>query len=360
MSSLGAGGAERVISELANTWVNNSFDISFITYNETQADFYKLDDRINRIRIFYNANNTFGLFGKIIKNVNLIINLRTKLKSVRPNIIISFIDENNIITAISAINLKSKIIASERIDPFSYRINFWRSIIRPFVYKYLVDKVVVQTELIANKIKKKWKLDNLEIIPNQSRFSFSKCEIENLFVKRKPFILSVGRLNYQKGFDILIEAFYMISSEITNWSLIIIGEGKEFAILNHQIAELNMSSKITLLPNSDDISKWYSECGIFCLSSRFEGFPNVLLEAITCGAPSIAFDCPSGPKEILGADSKYGLLVDEIDALKLAKGLKKLILDSESRYIYSINGVQIAEKFSVNNINSMWLELFKD
>jgi len=173
---------------------------------------------------------------------------------------------------------------------------------------------------------------------------------------RKQEILALGRLVPQKGYDLLLEAWSLANKRLPDWFLRIVGEG---AMLE-ELKELAKKFKIGHCVVFDSFSEFpfmlYSECGIFVLSSRFEGLPFVLIEAMICGAPCISFDCPNGPREVIN-NGVNGLLVPSENVTALADTIVKLAKNQEMRQHLGENARKIAKFYSKETIADRWIQI---
>ncbi len=332
--SLGSGGAERVVSLLANYLVNK-YEVEIITFTKDES-FYKLDDRIvhTKLGIDFISKNKVSTIFNIFKRIKI---LSGYLKKSNPNVVISFMTHTNILSIIASKIANKKIIISERIayDFYGKKINF----IKNLAYRFS-NMLVVQTKNDAKfyNIKK-------DTIPNPLEI---KCQPS----KKENIILAVGRLNKQKGFDALIKIFSKID---TNWKLIIAGEGKE----RENLKKLIKKDNIFLIGNQKDIFSWYSKASIFVLSSKKEGFPNVLLEAMGCECACVSFDCPYGPSEII-ENGKNGVLIENQNREKFQQTLENLINDKKLRTNLSCEAVKVRDKYSIEKIARKWENVIKE
>ncbi len=177
---------------------------------------------------------------------------------------------------------------------------------------------------------------------------------DSLVDKDKRIILASGRMHKYKQFDLLIRAFNAIKDHHTQWELVILGEGEERLELKRLVYELEMSNRINLPGSVGNISEWYERADLFVLSSSVEGFPNVLLEAMTYGIPCVSFDCDTGPRDMI-QNGINGLLVNPSEKeLGLENALRKLISDKNLRVNISKNATLLREKYSVDNIMKQW------
>lgn len=171
-------------------------------------------------------------------------------------------------------------------------------------------------------------------------------------------VLAVGRLKTQKGFDRLIKAWALVHPMHPTWSLKIVGSGSKEKALRRLVAQLHLERCIELVPHTPSITEQYASAAIFALSSRYEGFVLVLLEALASGLPAVAFDVPGGPRELL-EDSEAGLLVEDGDINAYAEALSRLIANPELRYKMRENGLIKAQEYTPEKIMKKW-EAFLD
>jgi glycosyltransferase involved in cell wall biosynthesis len=173
---------------------------------------------------------------------------------------------------------------------------------------------------------------------------------------RRKEVLAMGRLSNVKGFDLLLAAWSVASPKLPNWSLRIVGDGQLREQLVRLASGLGIEHRVTFAPFSDDPYSLYSECGIFVLSSRFEGLPFVLIEAMTCGAPCISFDCPNGPREVI-RNGVNGLLVPAENVDALASVIVRLGEDPVLRERLGNAARRVSRPFSEPRVAARWHEV---
>lgn len=222
----------------------------------------------------------------------------------------------------------------------------------------------IRSKLIVSLTKndaKNWpEFKRVEIIPNFS--NIKPCKPYDPDIRR---VIAVGRLMGQKGFDILIKAWESVARSHPDWKLDIYGTGRDKEMLQNMIDKSGLADKVTLCGLSDDMPMIYASGSIFVLSSRYEGFGLVLLEAMTCGVPCVSFDCPEGPSGII-TDGQDGILVpfrglsDAQRAEALAENISRLIGDRDMRLRMSEKAITKAATFSRDAIIDRWIELFND
>jgi glycosyltransferase involved in cell wall biosynthesis len=195
------------------------------------------------------------------------------------------------------------------------------------------------------------------VIPNAIRY---RCDLEALSGVvldnvRHPFVLAIGRLDRQKGLDLLLEAFSRSGLTGAGWSLVILGRGRELAALKQQAAVLGIANAVTFA-GFVEVGPWLAQADLFVLSSRFEGFPNALMEAMQMQRACISFDCPSGPSDLI-ENEQNGLLVPPQDVGALSEALKRLAADPALRSRLGAEAGKVSERFSHARIYGKWLTL---
>ncbi len=356
ISSLNGGGAERVMSILANYWAEAGQDVILITHAAGQ-DAYAVSERVRRVRLALQWNSAH-LRDALRHNVNRIRTLRHVIRESRPDIVISFLDITNVLTLISCFGSRFPVIISERTDPRQHRIGRLWILLRRWLYPR-ADAVVVQTPSVHQ-----WALTFLpsktvHTIPNPVLLPSFKRNSETVDGGEKRTVVAVGRLIIEKGHDLLIRAAALVLEKHPAWNLMIIGDGLERSSLEKLAADLGISHRICFQGYVKDPSSLLCQADLFVLASRYEGFPNALLEAMACGLPVISTDCPSGPREII-RDGVDGILVPAEDENALARAMDRLMADSVEREQLAARASEVIERFGVVKIMTMWEETLKE
>lgn len=358
--SLSSGGAERVTAMLANFWAHqNDVQVSVVTISGNNLDFYELDPNVKRFVLGLDEN-AFCVWNGIVNNYDRIIALRAILMDFKPDVAISMMSTANVILALAAKGTTIVTVGSERIYPPMLPLGKPWNLLRRWSYG-LLDVVVAQTQLSAQWIQSHTLARKVAVIPNPLVYPIpvSQPIIAPTLVgnSSKKRILAVGRLTYQKGFDLLLQAFHQVAKSYADWELVILGEGELRSELEQRITNLGLSEQVFLPGRVGNVGDWYASADIFVLSSRFEGFPNALLEAMASGVAVVSFDCETGPRDII-RHGRNGLLVNAEDVQGLAEAMAELMGDENLRKQLSENAIAVRDEFSIERIANEWEQLW--
>lgn len=347
--ALGSGGAERVLSMLANNWANNGYDIAIVTYDTTTKQFYETDNKITLINLDLSGGS---LLKKITNHPGRIIKFRRIINELKPDIVVSFIDRTNVMILMASFGLKIPVIVSERINPI-YNPGLIYSVLRKILYK-TASYVVVQNTEQEEKFKK---FSKTLIIPNPIDISaINSASSPNT---RQKTIIAAGRLVKQKGFDVLLESFRIFVENNPLWNLKIFGQGPEKTKLEKTIKKLNLEDKAQLAGKTNELWLEMKKASIFVLSSYFEGFPNVLIEAMACKCPVIATDCASSVRELI-INGENGFITPVGYSDLIAKNIEILTRDEKLRLKFSKNAYKTILEYDIKIICQRWEKIFKE
>lgn len=349
IGALTPGGAERVISNLSNSLIKD-FDVSIITFKKS-TPFYRLDDRVKVFSCFDKIDKPTSIFGSLKLNYNILKRIIAIIKNEQINLLIGFITSANIIATLAAKKNGIPCLISERNDPLKNDIpRFW-VVLRKLIYPKS-DHLIVQTEKVKTIYTNMLKHKNITVLPNPISSDLSRLRKND--VSREKIILTVGRLNNDKRQDKLIRAVSTI--KLDGWKVIIIGKGPNKKKLTNLISNLNLSDQIEILSNIKNIQDYYMKASIFVFTSKSEGFPNVLLEAMHFGLPCISTDCNYGPSDIITND-KDGFLVPVDDQEILVEKISELIKDSNLRNYLGKNAEKTSLNFTSDKVTTQWENL---
>ena len=334
IAGLEAGGAERVLSTLANAWVAEGHEVVLITYAPGGADFYPLDTRVRRLGLDMLRTVPHPLLG-LWRMATRVWRLRVCLRAERPTVVVSFTTSVNLETLMACRGLGLAVVVSERTEPARQVLDRVRRGLRQRLYPW-ADAVVVQSPAIAAWFQQAIPAARVTVIPNP----VATVEFPLAAAAGNRQIMALGRLVPLKGFDLLLRAFARSQAAALGWRLSIVGEGAERARLTALAGELGIGEWVSLPGLLGEPAREYARSPIFVLSSRYEGFPNALLEAMAHGCAVLSFACPSGPAAIVD-DGESGLLVAPEDVTALAAGLDRLLV-CEALRIRLGNGARLA------------------
>lgn len=346
IGTMSGGGAERVISVLANWFSKQDYKVSVITIIDDNISY-----ELNRnIKYYPNKKKNRG---KINRIVNRYIFTRNRLKDIKPDIIVSFTTEVNIYVLLASIGLNIKTIISERNDPIKDPPSKITRLIRKLVYRFS-DRFIFQTDDARNYFSKKIQR-NSNIIPNPL-----KPNLPDPFNgKRKNEFVTVARLSKQKNLKMLIDAFSLFSKNNSDFILKIYGEGPLRDELIEYINQKGLNQRIFLMGFEKDIHKKIIASKCFILTSNYEGISNSMIESLAIGLPTICTDCPAGGARMFIKNNVNGILVPVGDVQYLYKEMERVVNESGLLDILSTNSVRIRDELSEYKICAKWEEEIK-
>lgn len=355
--ALHGGGAERVVVNILKFIDRNKFKPVIVLFKKKGEFLPEISPDV-RLEV---------LDAKFIVPLRLM----RLLKREQPDVLVSFMWYTNFVVLSSRIlsRLKCRVIVNERSElSLSYKNQLkemLRRIIIHFLYRYS-DRIIANSSIMGFQLKKMLRRlpEKVAVIYNPvdiqmiSGMSFSEVE-HSWFKEKVPIIVSAGRLSVEKGFSYLLKSVSILATEGTDCRLVILGKGKEDDRLKSLASELGIKNKIAFLGFQENPYKYLANSTVFVLSSLYEGFPNVLLEAMALGVPSVATRCLTGPEEII-VDGVNGLLVPPADEKELADAIKRLLNDEDLRRRLGEAGRKRAEDFRVDKIVSQYEKVIED
>jgi len=306
--SLNGGGAERVMAGLTSRLQARGHWVTLVTLDDGRNDKHHVSSDVNRMALDV-MRESGSKVSAFINNLGRVQTLRRAIRSSQPDVLLSFCDATNVLTLLATYGSSFPVIVSERSDPAQQSMTWPWAALRPRLYRR-AERVVVLTDTVANSVAP-WCKHPPIVIPSAVDLP-SGVSDEPRNARDAKTLLGVGRLEYEKGFDRLVAAFGNVASKFPTWNLKIVGEGKLRPQLEQQIAALNLSDRIAFPGWTRPMGPVYQAADLFALTSRYEGFPSALLEAMAAGIAVIAVDCESGPRAIL-RNEMDGLLIPNED-----------------------------------------------
>ncbi len=353
--ALHGGGAERVAARLANLWAERGEQITIITLDTVESDVYRVDPRVKRIGLGLMGTSR-NVMTAIWNNRCRIAGLRKAIKTIQPDCVVGVTDQINVITLLACRRLKVPVVIAEHSDPRHQDMGRIWERLRRWSYPQAMA-IVVLTQSVAEHMRLRFGHVPIRVIANG--IAPPVHELHDGDEGRRKLVVAMGRLSAEKGFDRLIDAFAQVASPHDEWTLEIAGEGLERNDLQQRIDRQRLGDRVTLMGWVDEPETWLSQAAIFVLSSRYEGFPVSLLEAMSLGLAVISFDCDSGPREII-RHQVDGLLVRPGDVAGLAQAMQCLIDDPALRHRLGQAARNVVERFSPARFIEQWNAVLDD
>ena len=359
------GGQERTLIDKANYLVGKRHEVMFVTYEHEGPIAYQLDPLVQHVDINCHFFSIYQhpYYKRIIVAIKQKRIFRKKMKEILirfcPDVIVVAIpNTENFICDIVSVAKDIPIVIESHLAQ-GYEV-IKRGLIERWLYYYYSPlRAIRKAKLFVSLTKgdaacwQRYNVQNIKVIPNPVTLYSDYSSA----VKLKGRIICVGRLAPQKRFDRLVDAFNMIAAKYPDWYVDIFGDGEDKEKLQDLINVLGLSERINLMSTTNDIYDEYRQSQFFVMCSDFEGFGLVIVEAMACGIPVVATDCPFGPSEIID-DDKTGLLC-KMDAKDLAEKMEWMITHDEERSNMGIRAYEAAARYRKELIIPEWEEAYK-
>lgn len=359
-----SGGIERVLSNKTNYLVNLGYDISIITFRhpKDREPFFTFDNRIR----FYDLDlplDEYDIRSKKLRQI-FVDKLSILLNQIQPDITVAIGMELGFYTCLA--RDKSKKVLESHFSKYKRKLklvkldSYYLTRFIPFLYTYNQTKLIKRFDkyvVLTEEDKESWRgVDNIEVIPNALTF----IPDDKSLVESKN-VISVGRYTTQKGFDRLIDIWRIVSPKFPDWHLNIYGSGtdrkrKKLEVL---IEKYKLTDTVALKPPTSNIKREFLNSSVYAMTSRYEGLPMVLIEAMACGLPPVSYACKCGPRDVIN-EGEDGFLVEMGDKEKFAERLSLLMANEDTRKkmgkAASVNILRLSE----DNIMKKWITLFDE
>lgn len=345
VNSLVAGGAERVLILLANFFDQKGHTVRIITFNEPEV--FSANENIERIRLHHG-----NIKNHMIRSTKNLLSLYSKTSN-RPDILLPFMTETNLIGIIIGRFYKIKVVAAEHNNHLK-KIPWVGNFTRNYGYKFS-DALTVLTSF-DEKFYKEKKV-NTYIMPNPCTFPIFNEDKR----KREKIIIAVGDLNrfHHKGFDNMIPIVAPVLKNNPEWKLRLVGSGADgLKLLTKLVEEYDIVDQVIFEGYSNKVAELMRNAEIYLMTSRFEGLPMVILEAMSQGMACISFDCRTGPSDII-THQVDGIIVEDQNFDEMTKQLDILVKDSELRSRLSKKATKALDRFKIETIYQNYLDIFK-
>lgn len=356
--ALTAGGAERVCAAMANYWARNNNEVHIVINLSADArPFYELDKAIELVPLGI-CEHGGSVWGKMQNTWLWMRNFRRVVKTIRPDIVISYMHQTNVFTILGLLFTGTPVLACEHNYPKGEWAGWVWEGLRWGSYPF-ADSVVALTQsglrcFSSTVVKRGTAIPNAVTVPKE----FHGAALARVPEAARGVIFAMGRLTEQKGFDRLIEAFAIIAGKHPDWTLVIWGDGVLRKDLESLVREHKLGERVKLPGLTSEAYARMCEADLYVLSSRWEGWPMVVGEAMACGLPVISYDCQTGPAEIIKAGVN-GCLVPPDNVAALAETMEKLIEDPALRRRLAVNATAVVEHLGQEKIMQRWKELIE-
>lgn len=345
-----SGGTEKVTTLISNQLSQKDYQVSILSLVDGKDSFFPINSEIQ----------TYSLFSK---KISMRKNYFSAVSKIREFCIHHKVDTLIVVDSISCVftvpalmGLGIKHICWEH---FNLKVNLnsrFRDLGRWMASKWC-DHIVTLTERDKKFWEEKYKINSKNMLIAISNPNTSNIEDNKPLLDYKN-ILTVGRLTHQKGYDLLIEAWAKIAHSLPEWKITIVGIGEDEKMLKKMAKDHNVQQSIHFVGQQKNMDFFYRESSFFCMTSRFEGLPMVLLEAQSYGLPIIAFDCDTGPAELI--DESNGFLVSNECVDELASKIFTIAnMDKQLFEKMSEHTKVTIKKFSIANVIDKWLFVLK-
>ncbi len=356
--SLGGGGAERVLAWLAGRLDASGERVILVTFSDARSDVYPVPTSVTRVG-FNLLEDTTGVVSAVTGNAQRIRRLRGAIREYEPRCVLAFLTTANVTCLLACAGTDVPVFVAERNYPPQESLpRVWRWL-RVRTYRYAAG-VVAQTRRTGDWLEKHAGAVDVSVIANPTVHPVPITQPvvppRGVIAPDRSVILAAGRLVHAKGFDRLLEAFAAVATSLEGWDLVVLGEGDCRSQLESEVARLGLEARVHFPGRAGNVAEWYAHADLFVMSSRHEGYPNVLVEAMASGLPAIAMNCETGPAELI-RNNVNGMLTPTDDVGALSEALLTLAHDPDRRTALGAAACEVRDSGSPDRVFARWQAL---
>jgi GalNAc-alpha-(1->4)-GalNAc-alpha-(1->3)-diNAcBac-PP-undecaprenol alpha-1,4-N-acetyl-D-galactosaminyltransferase len=357
VSSMEGGGAERVAATLANAWSKRGDEVTLVvTFSGRGGCRYFLTEHVELVYLvdFWGRGHGWSK-----SRVSRLAALRQVLRDRSPSVVVSMLTNVNVAVILATLGLEVPVCVCERTHPLAEQeLNLaWRAL-RRATYR-AADIVVAQTRSGAEALRRCARVSKTVVVPNPLPGELETRQVRSGGTGPRRRLVAMGRLEWEKGFDRLVPLFGRLAPEFAEWDLRIFGDGSQRKALVAEVRRLSLEGRVVLPGWVTDPWSELERAHLFVLPSRWEGFPNALLEAMALGLPCVSYDCLAGPREIT-RDGRDAVLVPAGDEQALEAALRSLMSDDTMRRELGAKAARsVRERYALSKVLALWDDVFR-
>lgn len=339
------GGAEKVAADLAEEFRSRQYDVTVINFARLPPDISRHQVPVRQINLDI-PERPGGFWVQVAILLRRAWQFRKLFRQERFDHIFSFLEAANVPCVLAC----TRSVLSVHLDPGTMTRSEW------FAFRWLYPRarrVIAVSRQMQEVLEQRAHLKNVNCIYNPVNTRLIQQQAQEPLALAEPFILAVGRLERQKRFDLLLEAFARSRAQ-HDCKLVIVGRGSQQAALEQQIHALGISGKIVLAGFDPNPYRYMARAEFQVMSSDYEGYPLVLIEALSLGCPIVSTDCPTGPREII-RHGENGLLVEKGNVAAIAAGIDELFYDQARRQQMRHQAVDSVRSNDIAAVADAWL-----
>lgn len=349
-----AGGIEKMATSLMNEMTGRGHEMALMSWDHEGAQsFYPLDTQVKWYKVGVGDASRKASLSEKLQRASRV---RAIVREFQPDLMVGFHDGPFLAARIYTLGMFVPVILAERNAPTRHKYeNPDRKTGLLFNLYRLARRITVQCESYVDEYPE-YLREKITVIPNPV---FPVKAINKIESGHKN-LLSIGRLEFQKNYSVLVEAFALLADQYPDWRLVIVGDGSEKQKLQNLIQDKGLEGRASILPPQKDLSGFYAQADIFCLPSRWEGFPNVLAEAMAYGVPACGFEECAGVRDLIKQEETGLLAQGAEDPQELAKALNALMSGLYNPLRMGAAAKRAVEQYDPEVVYNQWEKFFKD